>query len=141
MEITCGIFLINIEEDKILICRPTGLEDKWSIPKGIKEDGESELSAAIRELYEETNIDFNDLSILKMSQYDKERYKNKRKKLMPFVVYFSGDLSQFDLKCNSFFKSGKEELPEISGYKWVSIPEAKKVLHDTQKAVLKKITK
>ena len=54
--IAAGVFLVR-EDGNILICHPTNhAPDFWSIPKGLVDDGEELLAAAIRETFEETNI-------------------------------------------------------------------------------------
>lgn len=57
MKRTCGVFLIA-RDRRILICHPTGHgRNTWSIPKGEKEEGDTDLKTALKELWEETNID------------------------------------------------------------------------------------
>ena len=55
-----GIILKN--EDEVLLCKRSpekSMPNVWSIPSGKIEDGESPGQAAIREFYEETNIELD----------------------------------------------------------------------------------
>ena len=55
-----GVILRN--KDEVLLCKRSpkkSLPNTWSIPSGKIEDGESPGQAAIREFYEETNIELS----------------------------------------------------------------------------------
>jgi len=138
---TAGIFFIN-KEGKLLVAHPTGHDPNfWSIPKGKLEEGESSIDAALRETYEETNVDLG--LFTKIYELDEIRYKNGKKKLKPFIIFEDEnskiDSLTFDLKCNSIvgpdskWNNGK---PEMDGFKWVSVDEAIDLLHPTQVQVL-----
>jgi predicted NUDIX family NTP pyrophosphohydrolase len=45
----------------------------------------------------------------------------------------------FELKCNSFVPEDRGGFPEMDDYKWVSLDEARVILHNTQVACLDKI--
>jgi ADP-ribose pyrophosphatase YjhB (NUDIX family) len=144
---TCGLYIVN-KDNKILICHPTFHSwDLWSIPKGKVEEGESYLEAAIRETEEETNINFN-LAIGKIKFHDlgHTTYKSKRKILVGFAVLekefgpnMPFKLANIDIKCNSIV-DGKDFL-ENDSFKWVTIEEAKELLHESQVPNLEKIKK
>lgn len=56
MKISAGIIIRY--KDSILLCHPTNApwKDSFSFPKGLVEDGEDLIDAAIRECFEETGI-------------------------------------------------------------------------------------
>lgn len=135
MEISCGAYLIDIENNSILICRPTG-SNVWSIPKGLNEGEESFYDTMVREVYEETGIDVNSLNIEKIIDLDPVKYKHKHKMLRPYAVYFDNDHSKFKLKCRSFFESNGKKLPEVCEFRWVDKKEANLLLHETQREYL-----
>ena len=57
-------FLIETDEG-FLMCHPTGRKDgvrTYDVPKGQVEEGEDHFEAALRELYEETSIDWRNES-------------------------------------------------------------------------------
>lgn len=133
-----GLFIIN-KKLEVLICHPTHHpQDVWSIPKGKIEEGEEPVDAAIRETFEETNID--------VSQYDMIHtlepinYASKKKMLYPFLIFESQndkiDWINLDIKCNSNVEEEKGGFPEMDDFKWVSIDEAIKVIHETQAITL-----
>ena len=64
-ELSCGFIIINRKNPKqILACQPNGRRPNtpgnYDIPKGHRENGETTLEAAIRELKEETGFTITD---------------------------------------------------------------------------------
>jgi 8-oxo-dGTP pyrophosphatase MutT (NUDIX family) len=140
--LAAGVFLVR-NNGKILICHPTNHKpDFWSIPKGKLDDNETPLAAAIRETFEESNISllFNEKNIIALEPVN---YGHKKKMLYPFVFFESMsvvlDWDKFDIKCNSNVPLDRGGFPEMDDYKWVSIEEARPLLHETQAACLDKI--
>lgn len=137
------MFLVN-KDGKLLVCHPTNHSQTfWSIPKGKVEDGEYYLDAAIRETYEETNIN---LTFAKnVVKLESQTYSHRRKILYPFVVFEKDNLhlnwGGFDIKCNSNVPQERGGFPEMDDYKWVSLDEAKPMLHETQKNCIDDIKK
>lgn len=110
----------------------------WSVQKGIVEKGEKVLSAAKREVAEETNLKVtNDISFLA----SKKVAKNKL--AIMFYSYFDGDISSF--KSNTFQmewpKNSKQlmEFPEMDKIKWFTLEEAKEYIHPTQRFFIDKL--
>lgn len=128
MKTTCGVFVI--QGNNILIVHPTGAPyDEWSIPKGLCNPDESTMDAAIRETYEETNID---LSQYALNFLGESRYKSRKKKLHAFACFLDPDGS-FLCKCNSFLKNGS---PEVDMFKWASYTQSFDLIHYTQRQIL-----
>lgn len=136
MKTTCGVFFID-RDDKVLICHASyNAPKKWTIPKGHMEEGETKEETAIRETYEETNIN--------LSTYDgdmiylgKENYKSGKKRLEAFAFIYDGIVEQ-EIKCNVMIDKGNKSFPEIDNYRWVTFDEAEGLLHPTQVLLLKK---
>tara|TARA_R110000782_G_scaffold144871_4_gene237727 strand:- start:1388 stop:1855 length:468 start_codon:yes stop_codon:yes gene_type:complete len=136
--LAAGIFLVDAS-NRILICHPTNHPvDVWSIPKGKVEKDETELDAALRETYEETNIDLT--LVDKVIELDIQIYSHKKKALKPYVVFEiknpSIDFKSFDLKCNSNVPKERGGFPEMDGYLFCTLQKARKLLHPTQVACL-----
>lgn len=132
MKNTCGIFLYNYQTDKFLLGHVTG-NDHYSIPKGVNESNEPPFMAAIRELKEETNIDFVDLSVEDIIVLPKIKYNSKKKRLHPYLVLADFDENSFDIKCNSIVEG--HSFLELDGFVWATIEEClnkKYNLHPTQ---------
>ena len=136
-----GIFLVN-KDNEVLICHPTNQPMTfWSIPKGKVEDGEEFIDAAIRETYEECNVDLTNANSL--ITLDMTTYTHKKKALQGYLCLEIKnpkiDFDLFDLKCNSNVPEDRGGFPEMDDYMWVSFEDAKYLLHYTQAISLEKI--
>lgn len=140
MIFTAGVFLIR-NDLKVLICHPTKVSRNfWSIPKGKIEKDESNSDAAIRETYEETNIDISNWTIL--HNLSPVVYPNGRKKLYGYVLFEwqnKIDFSKFELKCNSNVPEKLGGYPEIDDFAWETLENAKKFVHSSQIKCLEEI--
>jgi 8-oxo-dGTP pyrophosphatase MutT (NUDIX family) len=128
--ITCGIYLYDNTSEKILICHATNASWKtWSIPKGIKDEGEEELDAAIRELEEETGIKKKELNLNSVFRLQPVKYKKQNKFLQPFFILTAASLKNKELVCSTMVKEG---VPEIDKWAWVEPEEILNKLHESQ---------
>lgn len=142
---TNGAYIVD-SLGKILITHPTNHSIKcWSIPKGgydYKE--ETSLEAAIRETWEETNLDL-ELFINKITyEYlGLQKYLSLKKTLNAHLFIIDLPLSEMDLNlwCKSEFNYEKDKLklPENDLTEWVSFEFAEKHLHESQRFFLKNI--
>lgn len=96
----------------------------WQMPQGGIDDGEEPVDAAIRELYEETNV--SSISLLTSApdwvQYDlpdadigialKGKYRGQRQKW--FAALFEGDDSEIDI----VHPGGGKHRPEFGAWRW-----------------------
>jgi 8-oxo-dGTP pyrophosphatase MutT (NUDIX family) len=140
--IAAGMFLIN-KNMNLLICHPTNHKPNfWSIPKGKVEALETFVDACVRETFEESNIDLSDYKD-KMIMLDSVNYSHRKKMLVPFVLFENDceylDLSLITIQCNSNVPEDRGGFPEMDDYKWVTLEEAKELLHETQVACLDKV--
>ena len=132
-----GLFLVN-KDRKILVGHPTRHDPKfWSIPKGKIDGDETPLQAAIRETYEESNVklfaDLHDFVELGTMVY---RHK---KKDITFFAHFEREKDNWNnltIMCNSNVPEERGGFPEMDAFKWVTLEEARDILHETQVAVL-----
>lgn len=141
--IAAGLFIVR-KNKQLLIAHPTNHKPNfWSIPKGKVEENETFLEGALRETYEETNLDLSgstDFDIFPMLGVN---YGHKKKIVYPFLYLEKRD-SKFnwgeqELKCNSNVPAERGGFPEMDGYKWVTLDEARDLLHETQVACIDKI--
>ena len=121
-KISCGTIIVY--DGKILICRPSWKRNDWNLPKGLMYTNENYIVAAIRETYEECNIDIN-INIKKIEDVGLLPYLND-KDLYLFLVEI--EHLPDNIKCNSFFEKDGKLLPEMVDYKWIEIDEYKKYL-------------
>lgn len=135
-----GIFLVN-KENKILVGHPTHHKPEfWSIPKGKIDGDETPLEAAIRETYEESNVKlFKDLH--EFVELGKYVYRHKKKDIMLYA-HFETEHANWDsinIMCNSNVPEERGGFPEMDDFKWVTVDEAREILHNTQVAALDKL--
>jgi len=141
MKITCGLFIIS--ENKLLVVHPTGHKKaSLSIPKGIydKDVDESHLDAAIRETFEETNLDINFTTGI-IDDLGFEEYKTKNKTLHGFYFKSNIDLTKNNnYICNSHFEYKGKNIPEVDKIFWIDLNSNEiEYLHSTQQKLLIKI--
>ncbi len=133
---TCGIIILN-EENEILMGKSNG-NNFFDIPKGLKDEGESYIDAAIRECHEETNIHFQKdvLKDIGLFEYNKE--KNI---YLFFIKLNKKNINMEDLKCNSFFEHyySKKILPEIEYFNWININNIEQHTAKSMSKILNKI--
>lgn len=135
---SAGILIYRLmPETQVLLGHPGGPFWKkkdlgaWSIPKGELDPDEEMLTAAIRELKEETNLDvageFFELRPIRMKS---------GKRVFAWAINAEPDLSEF--KSNTFElswppKSGKIQLvPELDKIEWLSLDAAREKILPAQ---------
>ena len=122
-KVTAAIVIID-EAGNILGCHGTGKpkESGYDFPKGEVEAEEADISAAVRELREETDIYFLDYDICRLIDAGVHPH-NKEKDIHIFIYrtnYFP-DLNT--LKCSTFFERYGKKFPEVDGYRIISKSE------------------
>ena len=128
--ITYGVIIFR-KNGMILLCHPTGHDiNKMSIPKGLANDEETPIDAAIRETKEETGLD---LIPHKLIPLKKVKYKGRNKTLQPFYYIISEEeLVGVEFNCSSFFTLNRKEIPECDRWEWVDFNDIKYDIHPTQ---------
>jgi 8-oxo-dGTP pyrophosphatase MutT (NUDIX family) len=109
--------------------------NSWSLPKGGVEEGESLLTAALREIHEETGL--NDLRLIgELGSYE-------RNSIGPGGV---GETTEWGNRKRSFFlflTSHADLSPqdtEVTNIRWVTVPEALELLtHPKDKEFLQSV--
>ena len=131
MIITCGSFVVD-SSGRLLLCRVTGTCHGWGVPKGLPNKNEDYLSAAKRELIEETGIDI-DMFPHKMCELGESICTYKKKTIVGFLFLVDGVIDQ-KLFCKStFFDSfAGIDVPEVDKYMWVDIHKALNVISKAQ---------
>lgn len=153
-KITCGIFLYDAVNKKLLVTKAYGSRkfEGYSVPKGLfdQDIDESYFSTAEREFKEECGISLEKIlggseNIIITKEFDLVPYENIAKQFKSFLIIAERDLSQLNFECISFFQKEDEPdilgYPEIASYHWMDLVEAKKKLHYTQANLVPKIEK
>jgi 8-oxo-dGTP pyrophosphatase MutT (NUDIX family) len=132
MLITCGIYLYSTRMKKLLVCHATNSPwNSWSIPKGLKDEGEDAFTAAVRELYEETGIELGKTGVFKKHTLPPVNYRKQKKTLESFLILTDADLEHFPLVCISHTE---KSIPEVDRWKWIPPEMITSLLHESQAA-------
>ena len=124
-----GIIVLNNENKVFVAKRRDNQINKWQMPQGGVDEGETFLEAMKRELEEETSI--TNIEIIKeiryWLEYDlpknlvgkiwKGKYKGQRQRW--FLIKFLGPDSEINLN---------QKCPEFNEWKWVGIDELSKLI-------------
>lgn len=131
MKNTCAAFITDGEH--VLVCHPTNNKYymSWSLPKGCKDDNETQYDAVIRETLEETNISLNKDNLIKINDYSYR--KNKFYTLFLYKTESLPDIKQ--LKCTSYINELK--IYEIDGFMYVTFDKLKSLLNQKQYIIIK----
>ena len=134
MRIGVGIIILNNENKVFVGKRKDNPYDKWQMPQGGVDEGESYLAAMKRELIEETSI--KNIKIIKriekMYEYElppnlvgiiwKGKYRGQKQKW--FITKFIGNESEINLKTRH---------QEFIEWKWIDAQMLPKVIVDFKK--------
>ena len=129
-----GVIVLNNENKVFVGKRKDNPVDKWQMPQGGVDTGESYLLAMKRELYEETSI--KSIKILKeidgFFEYElpnnlvgiiwKGKYRGQKQKW--FITKFIGSEKEINLHTNN---------PEFIDWKWIKMDELPEVIVDFKK--------
>ena len=129
-----GVIILNRENKVFVGKRKDNPVDKWQMPQGGVEIGESYLSAMKRELYEETSI--KSIKILReidgFFEYElpknlvgiiwKGKFRGQKQKW--FITKFIGDENEINLQTRN---------PEFIEWKWIIPDDLPKTIVDFKK--------
>ena len=113
--VSCGTLVLNARRE-LLLCHVTHTP-KWDIPKGMRDPGETELQAAMRELREETGLAFDAARFRELGPF---AYRCD-KRLHLFLVESGAELDSLaQLHCSTTFAHHVTGVatPEMDGYRW-----------------------
>jgi 8-oxo-dGTP pyrophosphatase MutT (NUDIX family) len=128
--VTCGIFLYDLPQQKILVCHATNAPwNTWSIPKGLKEPHEDAYTCACRELKEETGIDMATFPAFEKYMLDPVKYKKQNKILESFLIIVPAHIVTTKLSCSSVTEAG---FPEVNAWKWIEPEKLAGYVHESQ---------
>ena len=129
-----GVIILNKNNHVFVAKRKDNPIDKWQMPQGGVNPGESYISAMKRELFEETGI--KDFELIKeiegMTEYElpdyllgkiwKGKYRGQRQKW--FVIRFLGNDKDINLNTSK---------PEFIEWKWTNIDDLPSIIVDFKK--------
>ena len=137
-----GVIVLNNENKVFVGKRKDNPVDRWQMPQGGVDIGESYLSAMKRELYEETSI--KSIEILKeingFFEYElpknlvgiiwKGKYRGQKQKW--FIARFIGNENEINLQTKN---------PEFIEWKWIIPDELPKTIVDFKKKMYDELLK
>lgn len=115
--ISCGTLVVNPRRE--LLLGHVTHTPKWDIPKGIRDPGETELEAAMRELVEEAGLVFDAGAFRELGPFAYRRDKS----LHLFLVEVDDEACSLEqLCCTSTFPHHVTGVatPEMDGYRWAA---------------------
>lgn len=130
-QLSCGIVLKT--NKGYLLCHPTGRnEPVFDIPKGCKEENETEWECATRELKEETGLVITPQNTTYITNLGRHKYISG-KDLHLFYVEMDEDIQLSQLVCTSLIDGSNK--PEVDYYVWAKdfsqcFPSLQKVLNN-----------
>lgn len=135
-------------EGKYLMVLPhreykTTTTNGWGVPKGKLDENEVPICGALREFYEETGCNLEEipgvlLATKPLITYEMDIDDKRRKK---FIIYHAHTIrpeliKDFNFTCLTEAKPG---VPEIGAYQWMTAEEAQTKCAYTQKQIFEKI--
>ncbi len=120
--VTCACAVIH--NGNILLAHPTNGRHVagWSIPKGIADPGEDPRVAALRELWEETGVDFRGREA-QLIDLGRHKYRPGKDYHM-FRLDVNEPVDHTACVCESYFIHNEQQYPEVDAFMWVSIEDA-----------------
>lgn len=125
--VSCGLVVRSPEG--MLLAHAT-YTPRWDIPKGRLEDNETPLNAALRECFEETNLDLFEHR-LKIVDLGMQRYI-RGKDLHLFVLDLPAPLDLDECRCHTLIEENGKAFPETDRWEWVPFDQ---VLNKVGKAL------
>lgn len=123
MDVTCALIVLTPSK-RILLVHPTfgRRVGGWSIPKGIADEGEDLVEAALRELWEETSLDLRDkkAEVIPLGRFPYVKHKDI------FYAYYRSpvEIETINLICESCFDHRGTPLPEVDDFTTVLFDDA-----------------
>ena len=141
LRIGVGIIVLNNENQVFVGKRKDNPIDKWQMPQGGVDKGESFLNAMKRELFEETSI--KNFEILKelegwftyelpknlLGKIWRGKFRGQKQKW--YIVRFIGNINEINLNTKN---------PEFIEWKWVEIDNLSKIIVEFKREIYKKLT-
>jgi predicted NUDIX family NTP pyrophosphohydrolase len=143
MDISSAVIIYNPVYQTILAEHPFGRPWKnpdgtpatgtFSLPKGLIEDGEEPIDAAIREIKEECDIDLKKKKLVDLGEYEYTKYKKLH------LFFYIDDIDPKKCKCNSYFERDGKEYPEVNGFTLIQREVDLHYFMAAQQKVIKKV--
>ena len=118
--LSCGV-IVRRAPAELLLCHATG-RNYWDIPKGVRDEGETSVAAALRELREEAGIALGENQVRDAGVHD----YLPRKDLHLFLLDPPQPALSIDTcHCSTHYTArySTREIPEVDAYRWTTRAE------------------
>lgn len=124
-----GVAFRNIEAQIEVALISVGKDNRWQLPKGIVDKGESTETAALREVREEAGVDTSLISLIDKTEYwyydPRQRVRFHKFVYFYLLRYKSGEVTDHD--------------DEVNEARWVEIDEAiERLAFDSERKIVEK---
>lgn len=115
----------NRLDDLVIKSSTTWLFQEWGLPKGRKHQKETNMDCAVREFYEETLVNYNDIYILYNVKPLEEVYKSINNVIYKHIYYFAEYIGNDDIKIDY---NNHTQMTEISDIMWADYNMCKNII-------------
>jgi putative (di)nucleoside polyphosphate hydrolase len=131
--VSCGV-LVRRAAGELLLGHATG-RHLWDIPKGVRDAGETSLSAALRELQEETGLVIGPERVIDLGLH---RYLPNKDLQLFMLDPPDPAIDIAPCRCTTFYRSrsGTREIPEVDAYRWAQRDEVPRLCGKNMTRVL-----
>ncbi len=118
--ISCGV-IVRRSPGELLLCHATG-RNYWDIPKGVRDNGETSVAAALRELQEEAGIA---LIPSQVTDAGVHRYLPRKDLHLFLLDPPQPALEIHACRCSTHYtlRNDTRQIPEVDAYRWVARDE------------------
>lgn len=136
-KVSACVIIYDRENRTFLAEHSTGMKWKgnnlWGLPKGEIDPGESTDETAVREVKEECGIDLNKEDLIYLGKFPYVKTKDLE------MFFIEKQIDPKLCKCTSYFDRNGEKLPEVNGFRNISIDSIEEELILSQKIVFQQI--
>lgn len=114
-------------------------DQEWELPKGKKNNQETNLNCAIREIYEETNLKDNDYTLLNNLFTFQDEFKGTNNVNYKHVYYLALSKNEVEPKIETENVIQNKEVDDIGFFTWVDTIKLIRPYYESKQELINKI--